>query len=130
MSEVSSWKKKKHSKELSKGYIKTFFKLKTEDNGWPTCNCKFDNENQICRHKLQYLQDYEQTETIKLEFCEVNRNEELRLISKILLNSFLGYLGMRENLPKTRYVITYFDVMKFFTSNLEKFWSQLGLPTL
>ena len=44
------------------------------------------------------------------------KNEGLRFISKLLLNSFWGYLGMKENLPKTKYVNKYSDIVKAFTS--------------
>ena len=50
----------------------------------------------------------------------MNRNEGLRFISKFLLNSFRGNLGMRENLPKLRCVYTYSEVVKFLTSNTTK----------
>ena len=120
VSDVWSWKEEKRSKELFKRYINTFLKLKTEANGWPHCDCEVDIEDQLCHHKLQYLHEYEQRENIKLDPSKVRRNEGLRFISKILLNSFWGNLGMRENLPKTRYVNTYSEVVKFFTSNTTK----------
>ena len=120
VSEVWSWKEEKRSKELFKRYINTFLKLKTEASGWPHCDCEVDIEDQLCHHKLQYLHEYEQRENIKLDPSKVRRNEGLRFISKILLNSIWGYLGMRENLPKTRYVNTYSEVVKFFTSNTTK----------
>ena len=120
VSEVWSWKEEKRSKELFKRYINTFLKLKTEASGWPHCDCEVDIEDQLCHHKLQYLHEYEQRENIKLDPAKVRRNEGLRFISKILFNSFWGYLGMRENLPKTRYVNTYSEVVKFFTSNTTK----------
>ena len=41
-------------------------------------------------------------------------------MSKVLLNSFWCYLEIRENLPKARYIKTYSEVVKFFTSNTTK----------
>ena len=120
VSEVWSWKEEKRSKELLKRYINTFLKLKTEASGWPHCDCEVDIEDQLCHHKLQSLHEYEQRENIKLDPSKVRRNEGLRFIPKILLNSFWGYLGMRENLPKTRNAKTYSEVVKFFTSNTTK----------
>ena len=112
--------KKTRSKELFKGFINAFLKLRTKASGWLPCDSEVDIENQLCRHKLQYFQDHEQKENIKLDRIKENRNEGLRFISKILLNSFWDYLGMRENLPKIRYVITYSEVVKLFTSNATK----------
>ena len=96
VSEVWSWKEEKRSKELFKRYINTFLKLKTEASGWPLCDCKVDIEDQLCHHKLQYLHEYEQRENIKLDTSKVRRNEGLRFISKILPNSFWGYLGCEK----------------------------------
>ena len=120
VSDVRSTKKEKLSKEFFTVYNNTSIELKTEASGWPPCKCNVDNENQLCRHKLQYSQDYEQRENIKLDTFEVNRTEGLPFISKTFLNSCMGYLGMRENLPKTHYNNTYSEYVKFCTSSITK----------
>ena len=88
VSEVWSWKEEKRSKELFKAYINIFLNLKREASGWPLSDSEVDIEDQLCHHKLQYLHDYEQRENIQLGPSEVRRNEGLRFISKISLNSF------------------------------------------
>ena len=116
VSEVWWWKKKKPSKELFRGCIDTFPELKTEANVWPTCLCKIIFENQLCRHKLQFLQEYEQRKNIKLEPSKLNRNEGLRLISKTnKLIEIRGYLGMLKKLSKLCHVKKFPDVVKFLT---------------
>ena len=50
VSEVWSWKEEKRFKELFKGYINTFLKLKTEASGWPLWDCEVDIEDQLCHH--------------------------------------------------------------------------------
>ena len=120
VSEVWSWKEEKRSKELFKGYMYIFPKLKAESGGWPRCYCEVDVEDKLFHHKLQYLQEYAQGENVKLGPSKVRRNGGLQFKSKILFNSFWDYLGMRENLAKTLYINTYSDVVKFFTSNTTK----------
>ena len=93
-------------------------KIKTEASGWPVeCNC---DQTETCSHRRDFLRDFEPKEGVKLNEENMERNEGLRFISKILLNSFWCYLGMRENLPKTRYVNNYPDVVKYFTSNFSR----------
>ena len=75
LSDFCSWKKQKRCKVLFKEFIINFFKLETEASGWPPCDCKLDNENQLCRHKTQYLQENEQRENIEFDLSKVNRNE-------------------------------------------------------
>ena len=117
--EIWSWNKDKRSKNLFRDYISTFLKMKTEASGWPLCSWDEDDDgkNDLCSHRINFLRDYELKEGIKLDPDNIAKNEGLRFISKKLLNSFWGYLGMRENLPKTRFVNTYADIVKLFTSN-------------
>ena len=101
--------------KLISGVHKHFFEIKTEASGWPVeCNC---DQTETCNHRRGFLRDFELKEGVTLNEKNVERNEGLPFISKILLSSFWGYLGMRENLPKTRYVNNYPDVVKYFTSN-------------
>ena len=96
-----------------------------EASGWPqsTCSCPQDKEPEfeiLCRHKLAYLKDLQKKEGIILDPPKVSKNEGLRFIAKSLLNSFWGYLGMRDNIPKTRYVNNYCEVVDFFTSRTKR----------
>ena len=118
VSEIWSWSTARRSSNLFREYINTFLKIKTEASGWPVeCNC---DQTETCSHRRDFLRDFELKEGVKLNEENMERNEGLRFISKILLNSFWGYLGMRENLPKTRYVNNYPDVVKYFTSNFSR----------
>ena len=71
----------------------------------------------MCLHTIDVLQRFDLNEGVKLDPDKISYNEGLRFISKILLNTFWGYLGMRENLPVTRYIDNYTDVIEYFTSN-------------
>ena len=97
-----------------------------EASGWPkTCRCEENMHSNsatemICEHKRRYLQEMKKKEGISLAPARIEKNERLRFIAKILLNSFWGYLGMRDNMPKTRYVNNYREVVDYFTSRKNK----------
>ena len=125
--EIWSWSRDKRSDKLFKGYIDTFLKIKAESSGWPDeCGCGAGGGNDdgnsllLCDHKRAYLSKFELKEGLSLDPQKVKRNDGLRFISKILLNSFWGYLGMRENLPKTRFINNYRDVVNYFTSSTKR----------
>ena len=104
----------------SRNYINKIFKIRMEASGWPQsiCSCPQDKEPEfeiLCSHKLAYLKDLQKKEGIILNPLKVSKNEGLRFIAKILLNSFWGYLGLRDNMPKTRYANNYREVVDFFT---------------
>ena len=71
----------------------------------------------MCLHTTDVLQRFDLNEGVKLDPDKISYNKGLRFISKILLNTLWGYLGMRENLPVTRYIDNYTDVIEYFTSN-------------
>ena len=122
VSEVWSWSKTKRTTNLFKDYINTFLKIKTEASGWPEdCSCNnHDSNDKICPHRERYLREYFEKEHIRLEPQKIQKNEGLRFIAKILLNSFWGYLGMRDNMPKTKYINSYRDVIEHFTSKTKR----------
>ena len=107
ISEIWHWEKR--STELFKDYIKTFLKSKTEASGWPV---ECDTEEA----KKDYLRLFEEREGVVLESTNIEYNEGLRFISKILLNSFWGYLGMRDSLSKVEYVNSYDKLVEMFNS--------------
>ena len=91
--EIWSWSTARRSSNLFREYINTFLKIKTEASGWPIeCYC---DQTETCSHRRDFLRDFELKEGIKLNEEIMERNEGLRFISKILLNSFWGFLGMR-----------------------------------
>lgn len=62
-------------------FINEFLKIKQENSGWPE-NCNSAEDRQ------KYIQDYEQHEGITLEYDHIQRNESLRSLAKLILNSF------------------------------------------
>jgi hypothetical protein len=111
VSEVWDWGVEKQSADLFKDYIRTFLKTKTEASGWPA-ECEVDDEK-----KEEYIQHYYEREGVLLDPANIKKNDGLRFISKLLLNSFWGYLGMRDNLPKTTAVKTYGNIVKYFKAD-------------
>ena len=84
------WHFKEQSNELFHPYIKTFMKIKQEASGWPAeCNTE--------EKKRNYLQEYEEHEGILLDYDKVKKNPSLRLLAKLMLNSFWGKFRRRPN---------------------------------
>jgi hypothetical protein len=72
-----------------------FLKIKQEASGrpnWVKTDEDFD----------RYITLYEQREGIRLDPNNINHNQGLRSLSKLLLNSFWGKFGQRMNLSKTQ----------------------------
>ncbi|XP_018570577.2 uncharacterized protein LOC108910461 [Anoplophora glabripennis] len=74
-----------------------FIKIKQQASGWPSKCVSQEQKN-------QYIGDFFNNEGIKLEFAEIVNNPGLRSLAKLILNSFWGKFGQRENQPKTRIV--------------------------
>ena len=75
-------------------YVDAWLKIKTEASGWPT-GCDTEEE------KRDYLERFEEREGIPLEYSKVKPNRGLKATAKLMLNSFWGKFGQRENLPQT-----------------------------
>jgi len=71
------------SVDLFQGYIGTFLKMKQEASGFPE-SCQDEDNRQ------QYIHDYFNHESIHLEYDNITKNEGLRFIAKIYLNSLFG----------------------------------------
>ncbi|XP_074036387.1 uncharacterized protein [Leptinotarsa decemlineata] len=71
-----------------------FIKIKQESSNWPQ-QCKTDEEKQ------QYIEEFSQREDVLFEFYKITDNPGLRSLAKLMLNSFWGKFGQRENQPKT-----------------------------
>ena len=74
-------------------YIDAWLKIKTEASGWPS-DCVTEEE------KRDYLRRFEETEGIRLEYAKIEKNPGLKATAKLMLNSFWGKFGQRENLPQ------------------------------
>lgn len=77
--------------------IDKFLKIKTEASGWPR-DCVTEAE------RLTFIEKFLDREDIRLEFQCIVKNPGLRSLAKLILNSFWGKFGQRENLPKTTIV--------------------------
>ncbi|KAJ8909914.1 hypothetical protein NQ315_014921 [Exocentrus adspersus] len=74
-----------------------FVAVKQQASGWPR-QCRTDEE------KDKYIEEFLEKEDVRLEFNEIVENPGLRSLAKLILNSFWGKLGQRENQPKTKII--------------------------
>ncbi|KAG5866291.1 hypothetical protein JTB14_023254 [Gonioctena quinquepunctata] len=74
-----------------------FIKIKQESSDWPS-NCQTQAE------KDRYIDRFLERENITLDFSKIIDNPGLRSLAKLILNSFWGKFGQRENQPKTSIV--------------------------
>ncbi|XP_023312382.1 uncharacterized protein LOC111692561 [Anoplophora glabripennis] len=89
-----------------------FISVKQQASGWPA-HCTTDEE------KERYIEQFLEREDVRLEFAEILENPGLRSLAKLILNSFWGKLGQRENQPKTSIV-----------RNPAEFFSMLTNPSI
>ncbi|KAJ8018953.1 hypothetical protein HOLleu_42763 [Holothuria leucospilota] len=91
-------------------YVNTFLKVKQEASGWPDwCVTEADRQ--------RYLTEYAANEGITLEQSKIEKNPGLRALAKLMLNSFWGKFGQREDLVKTEIVdepSRLYDLMKSY----------------
>lgn len=92
------WEYKMASYEYGDGlfteFINKFLKIKQEASGFPEwCVTEQDKD--------RYIEDYYRAEGIQLEKDKIRKNAGLRSLAKLMLNSFWGKFGQRENQAKT-----------------------------
>ncbi|XP_071944489.1 uncharacterized protein [Antedon mediterranea] len=84
--------------EAPKIYITPFFRTdQTEASGWPEW-CKTQEDKQ------KYIDDYSSVEGILLDKENTKHNPGLRSLAKLMLNSFWGKFGQKENVSQTKFV--------------------------
>ncbi|XP_018570294.1 uncharacterized protein LOC108910225 [Anoplophora glabripennis] len=82
---------------LFTGMMNKFISVKQQASGWPAhCSSQSDKE--------RYIEQFLEREDVRLEFAEIVENPGLRSLAKLILNSFWGKFGQRENQPKTSIV--------------------------
>lgn len=81
-------------KGLFADYVNTWLKLKQESGGWPGW-CVTDEQKQ------QYLHQYREREGIELDPTHIRKNPGRKATAKLMLNSFWGKFGERQNKPQT-----------------------------
>ena len=93
---------------LFTGYIDTFLQIKQEASGWPKdCVSPQDQE--------AYIRNYYEKEGVLLGKDRIEKNEGLRTLSKLMLNSFWGKFGQRSNMPRTKHLMSpseYFELLQ------------------
>lgn len=99
--------KSKNIQGLFTKMMDKFVKMKQQASGWPE-ECITDKQKQA------YVAEFLQRENVQLEFAEIVKNPGLRSMAKLMLNSFWGKFGQRENQSKTaiiRQPLEYFNLM-------------------
>lgn len=78
-------------------YINNWLKYKQQASGWPK---DADTEEK----KNDYIQKYKEAEGIDLDYASIDKNEGVRLIAKLMLNSFWGkFLSMHKLIIQTSF---------------------------
>ena len=80
-------------------YVNTWLKIKTEASGWPA---KYKTEEE----KRSFIAEFEAEEGILLNYDSIKKNPGLKATAKLMLNSFWGKFGQRENLPQVEQCTT------------------------
>lgn len=90
-------------------FINKFLKIKQEASGYPGwCQTPED--------RSKYVDDYFQHENVKLDAEKITKNEGLRSLAKLMLNSFWGKFGQRENQAKTSIIRQPAELFKMLVS--------------
>ncbi|CAH1106576.1 unnamed protein product [Psylliodes chrysocephalus] len=76
-----------------------FIKIKQESSDWPA-NCRTQEE------KNQYIERFFERENVKMDFLQIIDNPGLRSLAKLMLNSFWGKFGQRQNQSRTSIINT------------------------
>ena len=93
--EVWNFEPNQRREGLFRKYVNTFLKLKQEASGWPA-EVGDDPEK-----RQDYIANYLRHENIQLEPEKIAKNPGKRSTAKLMMNSFWGKFGERQNKPKT-----------------------------
>lgn len=74
-----------------------FIQIKQQASGWPK-DCITQDQRE------QYIEEFLINEGIHLKYSEIVENPGLRALAKLILNSFWGKFGQRENQAKTKII--------------------------
>ncbi|KAG5891209.1 hypothetical protein JTB14_036126 [Gonioctena quinquepunctata] len=101
---IGTWTVDEVLKAIDRGYevlekyeIWAYDTVQFESSDWPS-HCQTQAE------KDRYIDRFLERENITLDFSKVIDNPGLRSLAKLILNSFWGKFGQRENQPKTSIV--------------------------
>ncbi|CAH0562743.1 unnamed protein product [Brassicogethes aeneus] len=107
---VTQFDRKTKSGGLFSKYVDTFLKIKQECSGWPSW-CTTEES------KDAYIQAYFEHEGILLDKTKICHNPGMRFIAKLMLNSFWGKFGQRENLMQTTVISTPQELFDMLTDS-------------
>ena len=93
------WNFEERESGLFAEYVNAWLKIKTEASGWPK-DCTTEER------KRDYIERFEAREDIRLEYSKIEKNPGLKATAKLMLNSFWGKFGQRENLPQVEQCTT------------------------
>ena len=92
-------------------YVNTWLKIKQESAGWPAwCNTEEQRES--------YLTQYREREHIEHDRDLVTSNPGRKATAKLMLNSFWGKFGERENKPTTAVIPSPADLYRLLCNPL------------
>ncbi|XP_046387449.1 uncharacterized protein LOC124157026 [Ischnura elegans] len=110
--DITEYSRETREGGLFSGYINNFLKVKQEASGWPSwCNSEDEKE--------RYLKLFLEREGVCLEKKNVEFNAGKRYLAKLMLNSFWGKFGQRENQAQTSVV-----------KELDELYTMLSSPTV
>ncbi|XP_026286850.1 uncharacterized protein LOC113212391 [Frankliniella occidentalis] len=90
---------------LLSAYVRCFMALKIEASGWPP-NCTTDEE------KKEFVADVLKHDGITINPENMIYRPALRVLSKLILNSFWGKFGERTLRPKTELIYDYSELIR------------------
>ena len=96
---------KEQSTQLFSAFMKDLYKIKLLASGDPR-DVDID----------QFIKDVLEKEKIDLNGCKFERNQGLRYIAKILLNSFWGRFALRENQPLFKFITSVEELYSFISN--------------
>jgi hypothetical protein len=99
------WNFKERTTDLFKDYVKTFYKKKLLSSP-----ISFSSTEDL----EKYIKDVQEKEGIEIlpEEAKFESNPGLRQLTKLMLNNLWGRFGMRENLPTSRFVSQFEQLVK------------------
>ena len=101
------WHWKETTTDLFREYVSHFLKIKQEASGWPDWVQRIGKTGTPEEHeaaKWAYIDDYERNQGIRLEYHKIRKNEGLRAMAKLCLNSLWGKFGQNPRKSQTRYI--------------------------
>ena len=88
------WNFAQQEEGLFRDYVNTWLQCKQEATGWPLwCDTE--------AKKQQYLTQYKEREGIDLDYASIQKNAGRKACAKLMLNSFWGKFGEKQNKPRT-----------------------------